>query len=199
MNNKIFSIEESCISLVKNYNGEKFKTIYADPPWLERGAGKIKRGADKHYSLMNEDEIAALRILVYGVTQEQAHLYLWVTNNFLPQGLRILQIWGFRYVTKIDWFKDRIGLGQYYRGKTESCLFGVKGRALPYRVDKVTGKRSQGVTGFEAPRMLHSQKPEKMRQMIEKVSHGPYLERVARHKTQGWSVWGSEVGEGITS
>lgn len=164
-----------------------YKTIYADPPWPEVGGGKIKRGADRHYPIMKVPEIAALNV----PSDENAHLYLWVTNNFLPSGLEVMQAWGFRYVTMITWVKDRIGLGQYYRGATEHCLFGVKGR-LPYR-EKPGGGRLQGITVIHAPRSVHSRKPREMRDMIEKVSHPPYLEMFAREAPEGWDVWGNEV------
>lgn len=224
-----------------------FATVYADPPWLERGAGQCKRGADRHYPLMTTDAICALPVSSWMLPD--AHAYVWVTNNFLPDGLRVLDAWGFRYVTKIDWFKgdlfdvtdehieqvmetvvggyvgthitvhdvdqlarrltrelltlmstechrnddDRlqVGLGQYFRGCTESCLFGVRGN-VPYRT-RPDGKRAQGRTGFHAPRGEHSVKPEKMRQMVELVSPGPYLEMFARRPAPGWSVWGNEV------
>jgi len=86
--------------------------------------------------------------------------------------------------------KDRFGLGQYFRGITEHCLFGVKG-VLPYKT--FDGKRQQGVTGFGAPRTKHSVKPEDMRRMIEKVSYASYIELFARKETSGWDVWGNEV------
>ena len=167
----------------------KYHTIYADPPWLERGGGKIKRGADRHYPLMKTSEIMALDIA--GICADDAHLYLWVTNNFLPDGLKVMEAWGFRYVTTITWMKDRQGLGQYFRGITEHCLFGVKGH-LPYKLDE-NGKRCQGLTGFTAPRTEHSRKPEEMRDMIRRVSYGPYVELFAREPHEGWDVWGDEV------
>ena len=67
----------------------------------------------------------------------------------------------------ITWNKDRFGLGEYFRGQTEHCLFGVKGM-IPYKI--VEGKRQQGTTMFHAPRRDHSEKPEEMRRLIEKVS-----------------------------
>jgi len=149
-----------------------YHTVYADPPWLERGGGRIKRGADKHYRLMSTKAIAALPVREWAA--KDAHLYLWVTNNFLPDGLLVLGSWGFRYVTAITWMKDKVGLGQYYRGITEHCLFGVRGR-VSYRF-RPDGKRAQGKTGFLERRGSHSVKPETMRQMIEVVSPGPYLE-----------------------
>ncbi len=170
---------------------KKYKTIYADPPWPERGGGKIKRGADRHYPLMRIEDIAALPVV--GLADPAGcHLYLWVTNNYLPAGLEVVKAWGFRYITAITWTKDRIGLGQYFRGMTEHCLFAVRGR-LPYRV--TAGKRQQGETGFFAPRGRHSEKPEKMRQMIEVVSYEPRIELFARHTVPGWDAWGNEIGK----
>lgn len=219
-----------------------YATIYADPPWLERGGGQIKRGADRHYALMKTRDICALPVSSWAAPN--AHLYLWVTNNFLEDGLDVMRAWGFRYVTKIDWYKGyfddhatvpyeillsciqrqraggdhrpneviaaevwqelidstreadldddlQVGLGQYFRGCTESCLFGVRGQ-LPYQV-LPNGKRAQGKTGFHAPRGEHSAKPEKMRQMIDRVSPGPRLEMFARRPADGWDLWGHEA------
>jgi N6-adenosine-specific RNA methylase IME4 len=92
---------------------KKYKTIYADPPWPERGGGKIKRGADRHYPLMRIEDIAALPVTDLA-DPEGCHLYLWTTNNYLPAGLEVIKSWGFRYITTITWTKDRMGLGQYF-------------------------------------------------------------------------------------
>lgn len=167
-----------------------YATLLADPPWMEAGGGQIKRGADRHYPLMKTREIGALPVRDW--MAPDAHAYVWVTNNFLPDGLEVLRAWGFRYVTCITWMKDRAGLGQYFRGMTEHCLFGVRGR-IPYQLTE-DGHRLQGVTGFfEAPRVEHSVKPEQMRRMVERVSPGPYLEMFARRPAPGWDVWGNEV------
>jgi N6-adenosine-specific RNA methylase IME4 len=164
-------------------------TVLADPPWLERGGGKVKRGADRHYPLMSTSAIAALPVVEWAAPD--AHLYLWVTNNFLEDGLMVMRAWGFRYVSILTWKKDRIGLGQYFRGNTEHCLFGVRG-SLPYRIT-ATGVRAQGVTGFDAPRGKHSVKPEYLRLMAGVVSYEPRLELFARRPAPGWDVWGNEV------
>lgn len=171
-----------------------YKTIYADPPWNEVGGGKIKRGADKHYPLMKtKDIIIVMQGVLINQIDKNAHLYLWATNNHLPDALEVISALDFRYITCITWFKEgRYGLGQYFRGKTEHCLFAVKG-TLPYKVHPETGKRIQGVTGFMAPRQEHSVKPIQMREMIEKVSYGPYLELFARGKLpENWDGWGLE-------
>ena len=166
----------------------KYKTIYADPPWMESGGGRLKRGADRHYPLMKTKDIAALP--VQDIADDDCHLYLWATNNHLQDAFAVMDAWGFKYKTMITWMKDRKGLGQYFRGITEHCLFGVRGN-LPYKVQG--GKRCQGVTGFYAPRMEHSRKPEAMREMIEPVSYAPRIELFARRYVDGWDCWGNEV------
>lgn len=168
---------------------KRYGCILADPPWMERGGGKIKRGADRHYPLMHTRDICALPVA--DLALPESHLYLWVTNNFLPDGLQVMRAWNYRYVTMITWAKDRFGLGQYFRGMTEHCLFGVRGKP-GYRVDE-EGKRCQGLTLINAPRQDHSRKPWEMRLMIERVSPGPYCELFARERYRGWDAWGNEV------
>ncbi len=138
---------------------------------------------------MRVADIAALP--VQQIAADNAHLYLWVTNNYLPAGMEVLRAWGFRYVTTITWAKDRIGLGQYFRGLTEHCLFGVRGQ-LPYRLGP-DGKRQQGTTLISAPKRAHSQKPDELYGIIERVSFAPYVELFARNTRPGWVSWGNEV------
>jgi len=80
---------------------KKYKTIYADPPWSETGGGKIRRGADRHYPLMKTSEIIAMSPFVKGLAEENCHLYLWVTNNFIQDGFKVMERWGFTYKTMI--------------------------------------------------------------------------------------------------
>ncbi len=177
--------------------GNRYQTIYADPPWWETGGGRIKRGADRHYSLMKTPEIIALPVREIA-DPEGCHCYLWATNNHLKDAFEVLEAWGFEYVTLITWQKDKAGLGQYYRGITEHCLFGTTKQRLPYKI--IDGKRQQGVTGFREPRREHSRKPETMRKMIETVSYAPRIELFAREERTGWDAWGLEVqGGGICS
>lgn len=189
-------------------NAGSYVTLMADPPWNEAGGGKCRRGANRHYPLMKTRDICALPVREW--MAPNAHCYLWVTNSFLEDGFEVLAAWGFRYITMITWFKSKdgnediegagqcdaadadlqMGIGQYFRGCTESCLFGVRG-VVPYRT-KPDGKRAQGLTGFHAPRTEHSAKPEKFRRVVEVVSPGPYLEMFARKPAPGWDVWGNE-------
>lgn len=169
---------------------KKYKTIYADPPWKESGGGKIKRGADGHYDLMSTTDIMNLPVQSL-LSEEGAHLYLWATNNHLEDAFKVMKKWGFEYITMITWLKDKQGLGQYFRGMTEHCLFGATKIRLPYKI--IDDKRQQGVTGFLAERTIHSKKPEQMRKMIEVVSYEPRIELFAREKFSGWDCWGNEA------
>lgn len=170
---------------------EKYRTVYADPPWLERGAGKIKRGADRHYPLMKTNEI--IEYMKQIDIDENAHLYLWVTNNFLPDGLKVMEALGFRYVTNRVWVKDKIGLGQYYRGQHELLLFGVKGK-LPYKkaVGNTRSKCSIS-TVIKERRREHSAKPKSVYEDIERTSHPFYIEVFARNRRDGWDSWGDDL------
>lgn len=174
---------------MEKHPGE-YRTIYIDPPWNERGGGKIKRGADRHYPLMDIEEIKSLPIRQLA-HPDGCHLYLWVTNNFLERGLECVKAWGFEYVSTITWLKDRIGLGQYYRGLTEHCIFATTPKRLPYKT--IDGKRAQGRTGFVSPKREHSRKPEEMREMIELVSYAPRAEIFAREQRDGWDSYGNET------
>ena len=171
---------------------EKFKAIVIDPPWNERGGGKIVRGAQKHYKLMEPSQIiqTVMQCDHWKNVAENAHLYLWVTNNHLPDGLSVMDALGFRYITNICWSKNRIGLGQYFRGKHELCLFGTRGRGIVVR----TSDRSISSL-IEAPKTGHSRKPNAFYDMVARRSEGPYLDMFSRQVRSGWTVWGDEVSQ----
>ena len=171
---------------------KRFGTLFADPPWPERGSGRIKRGADRHYPLMKIADIVAMGGIVQQLAKPNSHLYLWATNNHLPDALDVMKAWGFRYVTMITWMKDGVpGLGQYYRGVTEQILFGVRGKP-GYRITR-DGKRAQARTGFVAPRGRHSEKPTLPYQWARRVSPGPYWELFGIGQRPGWKVWGNQI------
>jgi len=167
-----------------------YKTIVIDPPWNERGAGEIKRGADRHYGLMKTDEIIDVikDDSPFDPDPEGCHLYLWVTNNYLKDGLRVVAELGFRYITNIAWVKDRIGIGQYFRGLHELCLFAV------YReTDPLDTLNNSTPTVIEIAKTEHSQKPDEFRRLVEKCSPPPRLELFARDNIQDWDSWGDEL------
>lgn len=172
---------------------KEYRTILMDPPWNESGGGKIKRGADKHYSLIKPKDM--LPTIIKGLNEkgsiaDDAHCYMWVTNNFLKDGLQLMQELGFRYITNIVWVKDRFGLGQYFRGQHELMLFGVKGK---FHRNKIPDSSCASV--IHAKRRKHSQKPIEQYTRIESISAGPYLEMFARNKKDNWDVWGNQSEE----
>lgn len=171
-----------------------YQTVLADPPW--RFANRTGKVAPEHkrldrYETMSLDEIKALP--VGDVTSDNAHLYLWVPNALLLEGIDVLQAWGFRYVSNIIWAKrrkdggpDGRGVGFYFRNVTEPILFGVKGsmRTLP--------PARSTVNMLETRKREHSRKPDEQYDLIESCSPGPYLEMFARYPRPGWSAWGNE-------
>ena len=178
----------------------RFKTILMDPPWPERGAGKIKRGADRHYPLLKVKDMP--RVILYSGAFRWArscHLWMWVTNNYLKDGLWLMEELGFRYVTKKTWAKPKAGIGQYMAGQTEDCLFGVSGPAMmPTKKLAATTLLGRGLVPHEknelTGKIIHSGKPQIMYDEIEVVSPGPYLEMFATDTRPGWHSWGKFYG-----
>lgn len=178
--------------------GRKFSTLLADPPWqFQNRTGKM---APEHkrlnrYGTMELDDIKALP--VSDVVTDTAHLYLWVPNALLPEGIEVLRSWGFQYKSNLVWHKirkdggpDGRGVGFYFRNVTELILFGVRGknaRTLP-------PGRSQ-VNFLATQKREHSRKPDELYPLIEACSPGPFLEMFARGSRPGWSTWGNQADE----
>ncbi len=176
--------------------GKKYKTIYADPPWrFQNRTGKV---APEHrrlnrYITMTLDEIKGLP--VESVADDKSHLYLWVPNALLPDGLEVMKAWGFEYKTNLVWEKvrhdgepDGRGVGFYYRNVTELLLFGIRGT----KNRTLDPARSQ-VNLIRTMKREHSRKPDEFVDLIEKCSSGPYLEMFARGDRNGWDMWGNQA------
>lgn len=177
-----------------------FGTILADPPW--RFVNRTGKVAPEHvrlsrYDTMTTPEIAALPVAE--VAAAQSHLYLWVPNALLAEGLQVLTAWGFTYKSNIVWHKvrkdggsDGRGVGFYFRNVTELVLFGVRGSLR-------TGPAGRRQTNLVATRKReHSRKPDEMYDVIEACSPGPRLELFARYPRPGWERWGAESAEDVT-
>lgn len=178
--------------------GSRFATILADPPWqFQNKTGKV---APEHrrlsrYGTMTLSEIVSLP--VDRVSAPTSHLYLWVPNALLPQGLAVLEAWGFTYKSNIVWHKvrkdggsDGRGVGFYFRNVTELVLFGVRGKNARTRA---AGRRQ--VNLIATRKREHSRKPDELYPIIEACSHGPYLEMFARGTRSGWVQWGNQADE----
>jgi N6-adenosine-specific RNA methylase IME4 len=154
----------------------------ADPPW-DIGQKDGRYGAIKHYDVMTVERLKQLPVA--GLAEENAHLYLWVINGAIREGIDVMEAWGFTYRAPLTWIKPRYGLGQYLRQQTEHLLLGTRGHA-PVKF------RGQG-TWMYAPVQDHSHKPEEQYAVIERLSDGPYLELFARRRQLGWFCWGNEL------
>jgi transposase InsO family protein/N6-adenosine-specific RNA methylase IME4 len=163
-------------------NGRTFGTIYADPPW-EYGNQATRGAAARHYRTMTIEQIAALP--VPKLAAPDAHLHLWTTNAFLFAAEQVIRAWGFEYKSCFVWTKPTVGLGNSWRVAHEFLLLGVQGKC-PFR--------NKGQRSWQCiERGEQSAKPEPIRQLIEMVSPGPYLEMFGRRNVQGWTVWGDEL------
>ena len=186
------------MSLNEALAGQKFSTVLADPPWqFANRTGKI---APEHrrlsrYGTMTLNEICALSVAT--AMHDTAHLYLWVPNALLPEGLDVMKAWGFTYKSNIIWHKlrkdggsDGRGVGFYFRNVTEILLFGVRGRNARTQQAGRTQVNYLGTRKRE-----HSRKPDEQYELIEACSPGPYLEMFARGTRPGWTSWGMQAVE----
>jgi len=184
--------------LLKFAGKRRFATVLADPPW--RFTNRTGKMAPEHrrlsrYGTMSFEDIALLPISK--IIAPTAHLYLWVPNALLPEGIAIMRAWGFEYKSNLVWHKirkdggsDGRGVGFYFRNVTELILFGVRGKNAR---TLAPGRRQ--VNLLATRKREHSRKPDEQYGIIESCSGGPYLELFARGVRAGWAAWGNEANE----
>jgi N6-adenosine-specific RNA methylase IME4 len=197
----VMNLEETIESLRAYTHGQTYNTIYADPPW--RFTNRTGKVAPEHkrlarYETMTLDDIKALP--VQEIAGEKAHLYLWVPNALLPDGLAVMDSWGFEYKGNIVWEKirkdgqpDGRGVGFYFRNVTEMLLFGIRKKSAPNRT--LAPARSQ-VNLIRTQKREHSRKPDEIIPIIEACSAGPRIELFARGVRPGWDMWGDQAEAG---
>lgn len=181
--------------LLASVGRRKFATVLADPPWqFDNRTGKV---APEHrrlsrYATLSLAEIAALPVA--DIVDDPAHLYLWVPNAMLAEGLSVMSQWGFTYKTNLIWYKvrrdggpDRRGVGFYFRNVTEMILFGVRGRGAR---TLAPGRSQENM--IVSRKREHSRKPDEQYPLIESCSPGPRIELFARQHRDGWYCWGDE-------
>lgn len=182
---------------LREFLGEqRFGTVLADPPW--RFANRTGKVAPEHrrlarYPTMTLEDICALPVADH--LADKAHCYMWVPNALLPDGLTVLQAWGFQYKSNIVWHKirkdggsDGRGVGFYFRNVTELLLFGTRGKDAR---TLAPGRRQ--VNMMQTRKREHSRKPDEQYALIEDCSWGPYLELFGRGVREGWTVWGNQA------
>jgi N6-adenosine-specific RNA methylase IME4 len=147
----------------------KFRALVIDPPWDYEWLSLAGRAAPG-YATMTHDELLALDVAQWA--EDNCHLYLWTTNNFIARAGELMTRWGFQHKTVLTWVKPRWGLGSYFRNSTEHVLFGVRGE-LRTRSDSIA-------THFEAPVTEHSAKPDAFYNIVRQASYPPYGEAFQR-------------------
>jgi N6-adenosine-specific RNA methylase IME4 len=184
--------------LLNAAGNKKFATVLADPPWqFQNRTGKM---APEHkrlqrYPTMSLQEIKDLP--VEAIVADTAHLYLWVPNALLAEGMQVMEHWGFTYKTNLIWYKirkdggpDRRGVGFYFRNVTEMILFGVRGKNAR---TLQPGRSQENI--ISSRKREHSRKPDEQYELIEACSSGPRIELFARGPRKGWFVWGNQSEE----
>ena len=177
---------------------KKFKTILADPPWqFKNKTGKV---APEHkrlnrYATMTLREIRDLPVAA--IADDPCHLYLWVPNALLPEGIEVMKAWGFQYKSNIVWEKirkdggpDGRGVGFYFRNVTELILFGVRGKNA-----RTLAPARRQVNLLRSRKREHSRKPDEIFSIIEQCSSGPFIELFARGNRENWVLWGNQANE----
>lgn len=162
-----------------------FAGIVADPPWQYDNKA-ARAAAAGHYPTLTVEQICDLDVADHAT--ENAHLYLWTTTSFLPDAFRVLAAWGFTYKTNLVWVKPQLGIGNYFRVSHEHCLFGVRG--------KLTTSSNNIPSWFSARRGQHSRKPDRLTEIVEASTPGPWLEMFYRQGLllrPGWTYWGNEA------
>lgn len=163
--------------------GQKFGTIYADPPWAYSNQG-TRASTGNHYSTMSIEDLCAMPIS--DLAADDAHLHLWTTNAFMRDAFEVIEAWGFEYKSMAVWCKPQIGIGNYVRVSHEFVLIAVRGDCKKFKQRNIR-------SWFEEPRTRHSAKPDYWREVIENNSPEPRLELFGRERIPGWTVFGNQI------
>ncbi len=175
---------------------KKYQVIYADPPWSYNDKMIGHGGAQSEYETQSIDWIEKLNVDL--ISEKNSVLFLWAVSPQLPEAIRVMTAWGFKYKTlAFCWVKRTVtgkqvhNLGRWTMGGVELCLLGTRGEP------KRQIKNIKQVVFAE--RTKHSKKPDEVRLRIEQLmGEVPRIELFARTKTPGWDVWGNEVESDIT-
>lgn len=179
---------------------KKYSIIYADPPWDYKNWSKkwheenaSSRWAGKKYPLMPLQDICDLP--VGDIADKNSVLFLWTISTMLPNALKVIDAWGFKYRTiafvwiKKNKIKDSFftGMGFWTRANAEICLLAIKGKPLP----RISRSVHQVIY---TPIDKHSKKPPETRErIVELLGDIPRIELFARESPDGWDAWGNEI------
>jgi len=171
---------------------DKYDVITGDLPWQYDDGGIGRRGAaENHYPTMSLDHLCAMRPQIDKIAADDSMLALWATSPLLPDALRVMEAWGFKYISSAIWRKTgRIGMGHTFRIDHEFLLVGRRGAGIP-----VAARDVRSI--IEAPVGKHSEKPKKAFDALERLwPSARKIELFARRKRDGWTIWGAEAPTG---
>jgi len=168
----------------------KFDVLYVDPPWQynnKKMGGSHKSGASQKYTTMSLQQLIDLKQYIDPVVKNNSCLFLWGTTPMLPEAFQLMKAWGYKYKTLFTWDKGGYKTGYWFRGQTEHCLFGIKGRVAAFR----SGEKNIFFEKSES----HSKKPIAMWGIIKKVLwNKEVLELFATQQSKPlWTRIGKEV------
>lgn len=170
---------------------KKYKIILADPPWeykSKKTGRDMKHGASSKYPTMPLDDICDMNIK--SISEKDSCLFLWATTPLLQEAFTVMDAWGFKYKTAIYWHKKTNGgLGYWFRGCVEMCLFGTKGKMKAFRC--------QEPNFISSASKKHSQKPIEMYNLIESLDINPKIELFARDQRLNWDSWGNQIPNSV--
>ena len=163
-----------------------FRVLVIDPPWKynARGDDDTHR-ARNPYPDMTLEEIKALPVPT--LAHKDAILWLWTTNAFLLEAFGCLEAWGFQHKTMLTWVKDRMGTGDWLRGKTEHCLMAIRGKPVVTLTNQTTA--------LLAPLREHSRKPDEFYALVEESVSWQSLRGILAAASQGLGNQGRGEGE----
>lgn len=165
--------------------GQKYPVIYADPA-TRYVSGFSDRSIENHYPTMTIEELCALP--VSDLALPDAVLFIWTTIPQLRNTMRIIEAWGFNYVSAWCWDKVDHGTGHWGFNQHEELLIATRGR-FPA---PVPGTQPRSL--YREKKSEHSRKPEWFAEQIARLY--PALQKIelfARRARAGWAVWGNQA------
>ncbi|MEQ8605157.1 MAG: MT-A70 family methyltransferase [Marivibrio sp.] len=194
----------------------RYGLLSIDPPWAFETWSEQGRDRSASYDTMTLPQLAQLPVM--DLARPDALVALWVIDSMLPEGLALLEEWGFRFVTvgftwvktfdlfgrqaprtallhraieDRDWnaFGDALApMGLGYWTRANPEMCLLASIGAPPRLEK-----SVRQTLF-APLREHSRKPDEAYRRLERLAPGPRVELFARERRDGWDAWGNQVG-----
>lgn len=173
----------------------KYDLILADVPHEYQNWTSKKNGAAiAHYDTLSVQDLCDLPI--GDLAADNSILLFWATFPKLIESLKILEAWGFKYIsTMFVWNKTYqsgkpyMGLGFTTRSGCEIVLYGKRGKGLKRQSSSV----KQVIT---APVLRpHSSKPIEIYDRIDELlgTDIKKLELFAREQAPGWDAIGYEI------